>query len=276
MSTRADAVAGTQDRVRQAVVLLGAVAAIVGAAWGAGAFGGTPIQDAANGALAADATLLAPASGAFGIWSVIYAGLAAFAIVQALPSRAADPRMRALGWPVLASMVLNAAWIGVIQAGLLWVSVVVIAALVAVLVRIALILVASRPTSWLDRAVADVTVGLYLGWATVATVANITAAGVASLGADADAGTGIAAGVLVVVAVITAVIARGSRGSFPLSVASGLAMAWGLGWIAYGRAEGQPESLLVMWAAGLAACVAFAAPFAVRDFSRPSPDDIAD
>ena len=141
----------TTDRVRQVTVLIGAALAIVGAAWGSGAFGGTPIEEAAGGALAADATLLAPATGAFGIWSVIYLGLAAFAVVQALPSRAADPRMRAVAWPILASMILNAVWIGTVQAGLLWLSVIVIAVLVATLARVAVVLIARRPERIAER-----------------------------------------------------------------------------------------------------------------------------
>ncbi|GIG54699.1 tryptophan-rich sensory protein [Demequina activiva] len=261
----------TSDRVRQVVVLVGAALAIVGAAWGSGAFGGTPIEEAAGGALAADATLLAPASPAFAIWSVIYVGLAVFAVVQALPSRAPDPRMRAVGWLVLASMVLNAAWIGVVQAGALALSVLVIAVLVATLSLIAVRLVASRPSTWLDLWSTDVPVGLYLGWASVATAADATAWGVDVLDADAGDGVGWAVAVLAVIAVIAVAFARYSRRRTALSIATGLAMAWGLAWIAVGRAEGEPHSLPVMWAAGLAASVAFAAPFAARDFSRERP-----
>ena len=260
----------TSDRVRQVVVLVGAALAIVGAAWGSGAFGGTPIEDAAGGALAADATLLAPASPAFAIWSVIYTGLAVFAVVQAIPSRGADPRLRSVGWLVLASMILNAAWIGVVQAGALALSVVVIALLVATLALIAVRLVGTRAASWLDVWSTDVPLGLYLGWASVATAADATAWGVDVLEADAGDGAGWAVAVLVVVAVIAVAFARFTRQATALSISAGLAIAWGLAWIAYGRAEGEPHSLTVMWAAGLAACVAFAAPFAVRDFRGDS------
>ena len=50
----------SSDRVRQVVVLVGALLAVAAAAIGSGAFGGTPIQDAAGGALSADATPVAP------------------------------------------------------------------------------------------------------------------------------------------------------------------------------------------------------------------------
>ncbi|MFW2514415.1 tryptophan-rich sensory protein [Demequina sp. SO4-13] len=259
------------DRIRQVTVALGAALAIAAAAWGAGAFGGTPIAEAADGALDADATLLAPASGAFGIWSAIYAGLALFAIYQALPGRGADDRLRAVAWPVLASMVLNAAWIGAVQAGWLWLSVAVIVALVAVLAWVAVTLLRIAPASWLDRLATDVPVGLYLGWVSIATAANIAATGRDSLGAAPDDGVAFAVVVLVAVSAIAVTFAVKMRGRPALVVAAGVAMAWGLAWIAAARAAGEPGSLAVMWAAGLAAVVAFCAPFAVFDFSRDRP-----
>ncbi|WP_174435646.1 tryptophan-rich sensory protein [Demequina flava] len=257
--------AQTQDRIRQVAVALGAAVAILGAAWGAGAFGGTPIEEAADGALAADATLLAPAGTAFAIWSVIYAGLALFAIVQALPSRASSTRYRAISWWVLVSMALNAAWIGVIQADLLSLSPIVIIALVAVLARIAVLLVAHAPDKWLDVVSTDVTVGLYLGWSTVATAANIAALAVGSSDASSDAGmpwTAIASAALAVIAIAASRRLRSRPG---LAVGLGLAMAWGLAWIAVGRTI-DPESLPMVWSAGLSATVAFAVPFAAIDF----------
>lgn len=62
------------------ITLIGVAAAIVMAFIGSGALGGTPVAEAAGGALSADATPLAPAGTAFSIWSVIYIGLAGYAI----------------------------------------------------------------------------------------------------------------------------------------------------------------------------------------------------
>src|SRR5688500_13406739 len=58
------------DLARQLTVAISAVLAVVGSFIGSGAAGGTPIQEAAGGALAADATLIAPGSGAFSIWTL--------------------------------------------------------------------------------------------------------------------------------------------------------------------------------------------------------------
>ena len=70
-----------RDLARQLTVAASAVLAVIGSFIGSGAAGGQPVQDAAGGALAADATLIAPGAGAFGIWTVIYLGLLAYAMM---------------------------------------------------------------------------------------------------------------------------------------------------------------------------------------------------
>ena len=55
-------------------------------------------------ALAADATLLAPAGPAFSIWSIIYIGLAAYTIWQWFPANAVTERTRRTGWLIAVSM----------------------------------------------------------------------------------------------------------------------------------------------------------------------------
>ena len=81
-----------RDLLRQGTVLVSAVLALAGSFVGSGAAGGTPIQDASGGALAADATPIAPGGPAFAIWTPIYAGLVLYAIWQFLPRQKTDPR----------------------------------------------------------------------------------------------------------------------------------------------------------------------------------------
>ncbi|GAA1987591.1 tryptophan-rich sensory protein [Isoptericola halotolerans] len=258
------------DRVRQAVVLVGSLVAVAVAALGAGAGGDQPVSEAAGGALSADATVVAPGSPAFSIWSVIYAGLLLFAVVQALPGRATDPRLRAIGWWVLGTMLLNAVWIGVVQAGWLWGSVLVIVALLAVLcvtfVRV-LRIPSTRP---LDTVATDVTLGLYLGWVSVATLANVAATlaaddvGELGLGESVWGAILVAAGALVSVAV--AVYGR----SLPsLTIPVGLAAGWGLAWIAVARTQGPLTDVVVAVAATVAAVLAVVAPILVTLARRP-------
>ena len=53
------------DRLRQTVVISSATCALIGSFVGAGKAGGRPIAEASGGALAADATLIAPGGPAF-------------------------------------------------------------------------------------------------------------------------------------------------------------------------------------------------------------------
>jgi hypothetical protein len=250
----------TSDRVRQVVVLLGSLLAAGAAAYGSGAFGGQAIQDAAGGALSATATPVAPDNPAFRIWSVIYLGLFAFAVLQVLPRNATDARLRATAWWVLASMVLNAAWIGVVQAGSLAGSVAVIAALLAVLSVLVVRLVRTAPSSTVQAVLLDGTVGLYTGWVSVATLANVAAAlsdaGAGELGLGA---TGWSVVVVVLAAGLSVAWAAfaGRRAGVALGIA--LAMSWGLAWVAVGRFAGPLEDTGVAWTAVSASVVALGA-----------------
>ncbi|MCB0911853.1 MAG: hypothetical protein KDB60_09605 [Propionibacteriaceae bacterium] len=243
------------DRVRQVVVTASAVFMVVGTLFGIGLIG-TPVENSAGGSLSATATLLAPAVRAFSIWSVIYAGLIAYVVWQWLPSNATSPRARRIGALSAVSMVLNGAWLLVTQAGWLWASVVVILGLAATLGELMRRL--GRPTraGSVEKLLVDGTFGLYLGWVSIATAANITAALVASgVNPRPEFAELWAVGVLAVAAVIGVLLARVLDGR--LGVA--LAMSWGLFWIAFGRLAGEPSSALAGAAAGVAAAVVLTA-----------------
>lgn len=266
-----DTATGTtsQDRVRQVTVLVGAVVAIAGAAVGSGAFGGQPIAEAAGGALSATATPLAPDTPAFSIWSVIYTGLAVFAVVQALPRHGADTRLRAVSWWVLASMLLNAVWIGVVQAGTVAGSVAVIAGLLAVLCVIYVRLVRLAHTRAAASTVTDVTVGLYLGWVSVATLANVAAfLAVADVGDLALGATAWSLVVLTAAATLSVAYAVFGRRRPTVVLPIGLAMAWGLAWIGLGRTNGPLVDETVGTVAFVAAAVALLAPVATTLTAR--------
>lgn len=267
----------TTDTIRQWVVFVSLIVAVVGSLIGSGALGGIPIQEAAGGALRADATLIAPAVPAFSIWSVIYLGLAGLAIWQLLPAQRANPRQRRLGYLVAASLVLNAAWILSVQAGLLALSVAVIAALVVVLALAFRRSVATSGTGWIEAVLVDGVIGLYLGWVCIATVANV-AAWLVSIGFG---GWGIAPDVWAVAVVALAGligVALAIKGRGRLAVAASL--SWGLVWVAVARLTGPPFSV----ATGSAAIAAVAAVVlvtviwrvrSVRDSGRSPEPEIA-
>lgn len=251
----------SSDLARQTTVTASLVICIVGSMIGVGVFGGTPIAQAAGGALAADSTLLAPATPAFSIWSVVYAGLVAFTVWQWLPSQRSSGRQRSLGWIVSVSMVLNAAWILSVQAGWLFGSVLVILALLVTLVLAFLRYSRTRAGSWVEAVVVDGTLGLYLGWTSVAVCANIAAA----LKASGFVGFGLrpeiwSVAVLAVVAVVGIALAIKGHGRIALAAA----IAWGLAWITVGRSSDAPESFPTAIAAAVAAALVLGAAITVR------------
>jgi hypothetical protein len=249
------------DLTRLLAVTASEVLCIAGTLLGVGVFGGPPVAESAGGALSADATLLAPASPAFSIWTVIYIGLAAYTVWQWLPRQRTATRHRRIGWLVAASMLLNAAWLLVVRAGLLWVSVVTIVALVVVLGLLVRRLAATPGPGGLETYIVDGTFGLYAGWVSVAVCANITATLVAQGVTPGSPAREIAAALVLAAAVAVAVaLAAATRGN----VAVGIAMAWGIGWIAVGRLLEAPESA----ATGVAAIVAALAVIVVTIAGR--------
>lgn len=96
---------------------------------------------------------------------------------------------------------------------------------------------------------------------TVATVANI-AATLADSGMEPAPGTAE----LLAVVVLAAAAAIGAFLAFRLGgrVGVAVAMAWGLGWIAVGRAATEPESTVTAVAAAAAAVLVVAATVAAR------------
>jgi hypothetical protein len=239
---------------RRLLVTLCYVVALLGSAIGVGAFGGTPIADAAGGLLATDATLVAPASTAFSVWTLIYAGLGGYALQQWWDP---DDARRVAG-PAIVSLLLNAAWILLIQAGQVWLSVVVIVALLADLAVLFRRLRSTAPRGPLERIVVDGTFGVYLGWVCVATCANIAAA----LTGSGFAGFGrpdlFAVAVLGVAGAIGVALTLRGHGA----VAAPAGIVWGLAWIAVARTAGDPESAPAAVTATVAA-IAVAAATAV-------------
>jgi hypothetical protein len=226
----------SRDLSRQIVVLLSAILGLVGAFIGSGAAGGNAVETASGGALAADATPIAPGGPAFSIWTPIYAGLVLYAIWQLLPKQKSDPRQRRLGYPIAASLLLNAAWILCVQYDLLWLTIPVIVVLLAVLVWTFLIILDSRPRTLVETVLVDGTLGLYLGWVCVATAANITAvlvdAGFNGFGLAADVWSVVIIAVAGLVGVLIAVAGQGR-------LTPTIALCWGLSWVAVARLTGD-------------------------------------
>jgi len=115
-----------------------------------------------------------PAGYVFAIWGIIYIGLIAYAVYQALPSQKDNPRLQATGWWVVLGGLANSAWI------FLWHYLQFVATLGAMLFLLVTLIAVyvimginqfkvSPGETWAVR----VPFSIYLGWITVATIANI-------------------------------------------------------------------------------------------------------
>lgn len=250
------------DILRQVAVLSAVSFMIVAAMVGTGLFGGTNVRDLQGGALDADSTVLAPDRPAFAIWSVIYVLMVAYAVWQALPGQRSRPRQRAVGGWIALTAVLNGAWLLAAQFLNLIATVIAIIVLLVALAATLRILIAQRGEGPVDAVLMDATVGLHLGWVTLATVANVTAWLTAEVAPASWAGAAepVAIGVLIVVAIIGSALAVGTGGR----IAPAVAMAWGLVWIGVARATGEPASTLIAIAAIAAAAVVLLAAVFVR------------
>lgn len=116
-----------------------------------------------------------PAGYVFAIWGVIYLGWIAFLIYQALPAQRANPRLQRIGWLFALASLINAAWLFAWHFEQFPLSVVLMLSLLALLIAIyrrldiGRVRVSAAETWCVDRPFS-----LYLGWISVATIANIT------------------------------------------------------------------------------------------------------
>jgi hypothetical protein len=116
-----------------------------------------------------------PAGYVFAIWGVIYIGWIAFAIFQYRAAQKESPRLRTLGYAFALSGVFNAAWLFCWHYNAFGLSVIVMLALLAALIVSYLRLnVGLTPVSNAEKWSVDIPFSVYLGWVSVATIANIT------------------------------------------------------------------------------------------------------
>jgi len=153
--------------------------------------------------------LFVPAGLTFSIWGLIYLLLAIFAIYQfAAPTRNTADFLQRIGPFFIIASAANIGWIFLwhyqrVSASLV-LMLILLASLLAVYLRLG---IGTRTASWRDRLLVHLPFSVYLGWITVATVANVTAVlvhvGWNRFGASQELWT---VAVLVVAALITLVV----------------------------------------------------------------------
>jgi hypothetical protein len=115
-----------------------------------------------------------PAGYVFSVWGIIYIGLIAYTVYQALPAQKTNPRLQATGWWVVLGGLANSMWIFLWHyeqfVGTLAVMLVLLASLIATYLRLD---IAETKVSKTETWLVSVPFSVYLGWITVATIANV-------------------------------------------------------------------------------------------------------
>ncbi len=116
-----------------------------------------------------------PAGYVFSIWGLIYLALIGFTVIQALPAQQTNRSVRATGYWFALSCLANSLWILAWQYGYYTLSLVMMLTLLASLVVIYRRLAALQPAGAATRWLVHFPFSLYLGWISVATIANASA-----------------------------------------------------------------------------------------------------
>jgi len=161
-----------KDIVRQAVNLLATVVTIVVN----GLANALPINGQTTGEISDRFRVyFVPAGYVFSIWGLIYLALIAFAVYQALPAQRENPHLRRIGYLFALGCVANSAWIFLWHYEFFELTLVAMFGLLLLLIAVYLRLDIGRArVSTAEKWLVHIPFSIYLGWITVATIANVT------------------------------------------------------------------------------------------------------
>lgn len=155
-------------------------------------------------------TLITPAGFTFSIWGVIYILLFVFVVFQLLPRQRENLFHRQIGFLFVLSNIFNITWLFLWQYDYITLSVVLMFGLLASLIAIYLRLNIGKSNAPLrEKACVHLPFSVYLGWITVASIANVSTALVSAhwdgfgLGATAWAMIVIVVALIITLAVLT-------------------------------------------------------------------------
>ncbi len=254
-----------KDTLRQISIVVAVVATIVVN----GLANALPINGLGTGAISdMFPVYFVPAGYVFSIWGLIYLGLIAYAVYQALPAQRANPGLRSIGTLFLIGSAANIAWIFLWHYLQFAPTLVAMLILLLTLIGIYLRLDIGRsdpPRS--ERWLVHLPFSIYLGWITVATIANATDV-LSYLHWD---GFGISAQAWLVIMLAVALLLAALMALLRRDVAYLLVLAWAFAGIAVKHAS-TPAVTLSAWAATaiVLALVAFSALGATHKQPRPA------
>jgi hypothetical protein len=236
-----------RDIFRQILVILGTIAVIAVNALA----NALPLNGQTTGEISDRFEVyFVPAGYVFAIWGLIYLALIAYSVYQALPGQRENPRLRRIGYLYVLSCLANIAWIFLWHWEYFEFTLVAMVALLLLLIGIYLLLGTGRSRvrgaeTWLVR----VPFSIYLGWITVATIANVTSL-LEYLGWN---GWGISpvawAVIMLVVAMIVASLVSITRGD----IAYIAVIVWAFAGIAVKHSDTQAVAITAWVTAGIVA-----------------------
>lgn len=168
------------------------------------------------------ATDITPAGYAFSIWSLVYLGLIAFSIYQALPSQTDNKSFKKIRPLYILNCVANGGWIYAWHYELVPLSFLIMLVLLGTLIFINSVLIETPSTA--EFLIAKIPFNVYFGWVTLATILNASITLVYFGVRFSEPLTSIAGAILILVAAGLGVLLRfGFKSIFyPLTIAWGL------------------------------------------------------
>ena len=217
-----------------------------------GLAGSTTLIGGKNTAEVSDAypTLVTPAGYVFAIWGIIYILLGIFAYYQTTSGQKVKEYRNRIGWLFALSCAANVTWLFLWQFEYLTVSVAVMFVLLASLILIYLRLDIGKSAATIREKIAfHLPFSVYLGWITIATIANISVALVSARWDGFGVNPQTWASVVVIVALIITLLVLASR----RDVAYSLVIIWALIGISVNQSANQLIVLLTQVSAAIVA-----------------------
>ncbi|MGD6933813.1 MAG: tryptophan-rich sensory protein [Candidatus Bathyarchaeia archaeon] len=181
-------------------------------------------------------TLITPAGYVFSIWGVIYVLLGIFTVYQALPKNQGQPFQKQIGFLFGLSSLANIAWLFAWQYEQLPISValmlLLLGSLIAIYVRLG---IGKSKASIPEKLAVQLPFSVYLGWITIATIANISAT-LVNVGWD---GLGIEATTWALIVIAVAVLITILFLALRKDVAYALVVVWALVGISANQTQNQ-------------------------------------
>jgi benzodiazapine receptor len=228
--------------------------------------GSTTLIGGVNTAQISDSnpTLITPAGYVFSIWGIIYVLLGVFVIFQALPSQKEKEYTKKIGWLFVISSIINIAWLFLWQYEFLSLSVVLMFLLLATLILIYIRLGIGKSSVTLrEKLAVHVPFSVYLGWITIASIADVSVTLVSVNWDGFGIGPEIWASLIIIVALLIALLVVATR----KDIAYGLVIIWALIGIAV-KQSGNQNIVTLTEASAIIVLLALAATILLSKFKR--------